>query len=71
MNEEFYSSPRLDNLTSVEACLTGLLSAGRCGKDENTISLIALYDNEEVGSRTKQEPPPPPPTGSWKSCTCP
>ena len=54
LNEEFYSSPRLDNLTSVEACLTGLLSAGRCGKDENTISLIALYDNEEVGSRTKQ-----------------
>lgn len=54
LNQEFYSSPRLDNLTSVEACLSGLLSAGRCGKNDDTISLIALYDNEEVGSRTKQ-----------------
>lgn len=54
LNEEFYSSPRLDNLTSVEGCLSGLLSAKQCGKDDDTISLIALYDNEEVGSRTKQ-----------------
>ncbi len=54
LNEEFYSSPRLDNLTSVEGCLSGLLSAKHCGKDDSTISLIALYDNEEVGSRTKQ-----------------
>ena len=54
LNQEFYSSPRLDNLTSVEACLSGLLTAGRCGKNDDTISLIALYDNEEVGSRTKQ-----------------
>lgn len=54
LNQEFYSSPRLDNLTSVEACLSGLLSAGRCGQNDDTISLIALYDNEEVGSRTKQ-----------------
>lgn len=54
LNEEFYSFPRLDNLTSVEACLCGILSAKHCGKDDDTISLIALYDNEEVGSRTKQ-----------------
>ena len=54
MNEEFYSAPRLDNLTSVEACLTGLLTAAQSGKNDDTISLIALYDNEEVGSRTKQ-----------------
>lgn len=54
LNEEFYSSPRLDNLTSVEACLNGILSAKHCGKEDDTISLIALYDNEEVGSRTKQ-----------------
>lgn len=54
LNEEFYSSPRLDNLTSVEGCLAGILSAKTCGKDDTGISLIALYDNEEVGSRTKQ-----------------
>ncbi len=54
INEEFYSAPRLDNITSVEACVTGLLSASSCGKNNDTISLIALYDNEEVGSRTKQ-----------------
>lgn len=54
MQEEFYSSPRLDNLTSVEGCLSGLLLADRCGKNDDTVSLIALYDNEEVGSRTKQ-----------------
>lgn len=50
LNEEFYSAPRLDNITSVQACLTGILE----GKRENGINMIALYDNEEVGSRTKQ-----------------
>lgn len=54
LEEEFYSSPRLDNLTSVEACVSGILSASRRGRKDDTISLIALYDNEEVGSRTKQ-----------------
>lgn len=54
LNEEFYSFPRLDNLTSVEACLRGILTASGCGKGQDTISLIALFDNEEVGSRTKQ-----------------
>lgn len=48
------TSPRLDNLTAVEGCLDGILSAKHYGKDDDTISLIALYDNEEVGSRTKQ-----------------
>lgn len=50
LNEEFYSSPRLDNLTSVQACLTGLIDS-YC---QNGIHVIALYDNEEVGSSTKQ-----------------
>ncbi len=47
---EFLSSPRLDNITSVQACLTGLIEGG-C---ETGIHGIALYDNEEVGSSTKQ-----------------
>lgn len=50
MNEEFFSSPRLDNLTSVAACLRAILT----DKNEKDIHVIALYDNEEIGSRTKQ-----------------
>ncbi len=50
LNEEFLSSPRLDNLTSVLACLHGVTS----GMRENGINMILLYDNEEIGSRTKQ-----------------
>ncbi len=47
---EFLSAPRLDNLTSVMACLNGITAGTR----ENGINLILLYDNEEIGSRTKQ-----------------
>jgi aspartyl aminopeptidase len=49
-DEEFISSPRLDNLTAVKGCLDGLLE----GKCPDGINIIALFDNEEVGSRTKQ-----------------
>lgn len=49
--DEFYSSPRLDNLTSVQACLRGILLNKNHAQD---IHVIALYDNEEVGSSTKQ-----------------
>lgn len=47
---EFFTAPRIDNLTSVHGCLGGITSGFR----ENGINAIALYDNEEVGSRTKQ-----------------
>ena len=50
IEDEFFSSPRLDNLTSVQACLSGI----RAGFRENGINAIFLYDNEEIGSRTKQ-----------------
>lgn len=50
LNGEFLSAPRLDNLTSVLACLRGITSGTR----ENGINMILLYDNEEIGSRTKQ-----------------
>ena len=49
-HNEFVSSPRLDNLTSVLACLTGLVEA----PDADGLSVTALFDNEEVGSQTKQ-----------------
>ena len=51
--EELVSSPRLDNLTSVWACLEGLIAATKDGVSDG-VRLVALFDNEEVGSRTKQ-----------------
>ena len=50
MNEEMISAPRLDNITSVVACVEGIINASR----DDGINVIALYDNEEIGSRTKQ-----------------
>lgn len=50
LKEEFFSAPRIDNITSVQACLTGLVE----GKRDTGINVITLYDNEEIGSRTKQ-----------------
>lgn len=50
IQEDMISAPRLDNITSVEACLQGLLKQQR----PKGMNLIALFDNEEIGSRTKQ-----------------
>ena len=50
LHEEMVSSPRLDNLTSVKACLDGISALESC----DGVRLIALFDNEEVGSCTKQ-----------------
>lgn len=50
MEEELILSPRLDNLTSVQALLDGII-ASEC---KEGIRAIALFDHEEVGSRTKQ-----------------
>lgn len=50
MKNELILSPRLDNLTSVQALLTGITKNQR----EEGINVIALFDHEEVGSRTKQ-----------------
>lgn len=47
---DFISSPRLDNLTSVLALVEGITNS----YNDNRINLISLYDNEEVGSRSKQ-----------------
>ena len=49
-HDEFVSSPRLDNLTSVLACLTGLAETAA----SDGLNVVALFDNEEVGSQTKQ-----------------
>ncbi len=50
MQEELILSPRLDNLTSVQALLEGLLKARR----EEGLNVVALFDHEEIGSHTKQ-----------------
>lgn len=50
MEDEFIRSPRLDNLTSVEALLKGITESTHA----EGINMIALFDHEEVGSRTKQ-----------------
>lgn len=44
---DLISSPRLDNLTSVHACLSGLTKA-----DGKGINVAVLFDNEEIGSNT-------------------
>ncbi|MBQ8730097.1 MAG: M18 family aminopeptidase, partial [Lachnospiraceae bacterium] len=58
IDNEFISSPRLDNLTSVYSCLYAITDAFcpvDCRREiSNRINLIALSDNEEIGSRSKQ-----------------
>ncbi len=46
---EFLCSPRIDNLTSVFGIINAIASA-----KTNGISIGAIFDNEEIGSRTKQ-----------------
>ena len=47
---EFISSPRLDDLQCVFGCLRGFLEAG----DSASLSALCVFDNEEVGSASKQ-----------------
>lgn len=52
INNEFISAPRLDNLTSSIALLNGIIESKK--SNNNNINIIGLFDNEEVGSSTKQ-----------------
>lgn len=49
-NEEFISSSRLDNLSMAHASLHGLIDS----KGKNGINIVSIFDNEEIGSSTKQ-----------------
>ena len=51
--DEFVYSPRLDNLHSSYAAAEALLDAGNLENDPNC-RVIALFDNEEVGSLSAQ-----------------
>lgn len=46
--KDLLSSPRLDNLSSVQACIDGL-----CSSNGKQINVAVLYDNEEIGSNTR------------------
>ncbi len=50
VNEEMISAPRLDNLTSCFALLSGISA----GMRKDGINIVALFDHEEVGCRSKQ-----------------
>ena len=45
----YLSAPRIDNLSGVQAIVSGMLDAGRDG-----VNVAAFFDHEEIGSRTKQ-----------------
>ncbi|MEG1311309.1 MAG: M18 family aminopeptidase [Romboutsia sp.] len=49
-NEEFISTGRLDNLSMAHASLNSIIDT----KGNNGINIVAVFDNEEVGSSTKQ-----------------
>lgn len=50
LKDEFLSAPRLDNMTSVLAILDGIAK----GERKRGINVACFFDNEEIGSRTKQ-----------------
>lgn len=50
IREEFITAPRLDDITSVCALIHGLIE----GRASDRINLVCLFDNEEIGSLSKQ-----------------
>ena len=52
LGNEFFSSPRIDDLECVAGTLAGFLAAKTPA--EGTVPLFCAFDNEETGSRTRQ-----------------
>lgn len=50
LNREFIASPKLDDLQCAFATLLGFIA----GENENGINVYCCFDNEEVGSSTRQ-----------------
>lgn len=50
INDEFISSPRLDNQNSCSALVSAIMEETRA----DGMNMIALFDHEEIGSRSKQ-----------------
>jgi len=55
LHQEFLSSPRLDNLGSSYAALDSIIDlVKKDNQDNNEISMIMLFDHEEIGSTSAQ-----------------
>lgn len=52
VDESMIAAPKLDNLTSVAALLEGIVDCEKV--PDNTIDVMIVFDNEEVGSLSKQ-----------------
>ena len=52
MDRSMIAAPKLDNLTSVAAILAGLKDVSKV--PDNTVDVMVVFDNEEVGSLSKQ-----------------
>lgn len=50
LNDEFFSAPKIDDLMCAYSSVKALISA----KSGDKIQMISLFDNEEVGSGTRQ-----------------
>ena len=50
LNNELVSAGRIDNLASVFTSINALIES----KDTKSVSIVAAFDNEEIGSSTKQ-----------------
>ncbi len=50
LKEEFVSAPRLDNLTSTQAILEGIVNSQRA----QGLNMMVVFDHEEIGSCSKQ-----------------
>ena len=52
--KEFLAAPRLDDLEGCYLSLQGFLEAARDAEDVSHAMVYCLFDNEEIGSRTRQ-----------------
>lgn len=52
LNDEFISAPRIDNLYSVFASVEAFLELTQKGSDSADISILSVFDHEEIGSQT-------------------
>lgn len=54
IHDELISAGRIDDLEMAHAALTGLLESVQSDPETSTTRVIAIFDNEETGSGTKQ-----------------
>ena len=52
--DDFITSGRLDDLSMAHAAMSALISAVETPSDSRDIKIMAIFDNEETGSGTKQ-----------------